>query len=557
LAEAVTVTIEDAVLDDFEVLGPQGKAREPSGFIEEQHKDDIVEIAQRVSEDEQLASFIAQFFDDPLGFVMAAYPWKTDPTIQLCKLPEPWSLVYDSEFGPDAWACQYLEDLGKKIKERGFNPWHAVPVEPIRESVVSGHGIGKSAMVAWLTDFIMSTRPHSRGTVTANTAEQLATKTWAQITKWTNLCITGHWFTITTGKGSMRMVAKESPETWACSAQTCREGESEAFAGQHAPTATSFYIFDEASNVPDIFHEVSEGGLTDGEPMKFAFGNGTRNTGWFKDTFGIYKKRWGNTHIDSRRVQITNKKEIANWIEDHGEDSDYIKVRVRGMFPAQSVKQFISETDVDAAEKRTLRLEQYNFAPKILTLDNAWEGDDEGVIGLRQGLKYETLRTFAKNDNDVVIANLLGQLEEEHQADAVFVDGGYGTGVVSVGRTIGREWMLVWFAEQSMLTGCLNKRAEMWYHTREWLKAGGVIPVDPVLHRDLIGPETVPRLDGKIQIESKNDMKKRKLPSPGRGDALALSFAYPVATKKLRGVGVLEGIQGNANKEHNPYDNLE
>jgi len=505
------------------------------------------------TEEDQLIDLVASFHDDPLGFVIAAYPWDTDPSIQVCKLPEPYSLVYDSEYGPDLWACDFLAKLGESIRARGFDPLKAIPVEPIRESVVSGHGIGKSAMVGWLVDFIMSTRPGSRGTVTANTAEQLSTKTWAQVVKWTKLCITSHWFDVTTGKGSMKMTSKEDPEKWACSAQTCREQESEAFAGQHAPTATSFYVFDESSNIPDIFDEVSEGGLTDGEPMKFAFGNGTRNSGWFKDTFGIKKHRWGNTHVDSRQVQITNKKELQNWIDDHGIDSDYIKVRIRGMFPAQSIKQFISETDVDAAEKRTLRLEQYNFAPKILTLDNAWEGDDEGVIGLRQGLKYNTLRTFAKNDNDVVIANLLAQLEVEHQADAVFIDGGYGTGIVSIGHTIGRAWLLVWFAEHSMDAGCLNKRAEMWMLAREWLKKGGVIPVDPVLHRDLIGPETVPRLDGKLQLESKKDMKKRGQPSPGRGDALALSFAFPVTAKALRGLGSLDGTPVGAVKDYDPY----
>jgi hypothetical protein len=252
-------------------------------------------------------------------------------------------------------------------------------------------------------------------------------------------------------------------------------------------------------------------------------------------------------------VQITNKKELQNWIDDHGIDSDYIKVRIRGMFPAQSIKQFISETDVDAAEKRTLRPEQYNFAPKILTLDNAWEGDDEGVISLRQGLRFEILRTFAKNDNDVVIANLLAQLEVEHQADAVFIDGGYGTGIVSIGTTIGRSWLLVWFAEHSMDAGCLNKRAEMWMLTREWLKKGGVIPVDPVLHRDLIGPETVPRLDGKIQLESKKDMKKRGQASPSRGDALALSFAFPVVAKALRGIGQLDGLPRGLPADYDPY----
>jgi hypothetical protein len=505
--------------------------------------------------DEELSEYLAQFFDDPLGFVMAAYPWRTEKSIQVCKLPEPWSMIYDSEYGPDKWACEYLDNLGATIRSRGFDPRLATPVEPIRISTVSGHGVGKSCMAAFLTDFIMSTRPFSIGTVTANTMEQLSTKTWAQIARWTKLCITGHWFDVRTGRGSMTMTHKSHPTDWRCSAQTCREENSEAFAGQHAPTGTSFYIFDEASAIENIINEVSEGGLTDGEPMKFAFGNGTRNTGWFKDTFGILRHRWVNVHVDSRDAQITNKAELANWVADHGEDSDYIKVRVRGMFPSQSVKQFIAEADVDAAEKRTLRLEQYNYAPKILTLDNAWEGDDEGVIGLRQGLKFRILRTFAKNDNDVAIANLLAQFEDEHKVRAVFIDAGYGTGVASIGKSLGRKWQIVWFSGESGDPGYLNKRAHMWGLARDWLKAGGVIPNDPVLHRDLIGPETVPRLDGKIQLESKNDMKKRRVPSPGRGDALALSFAFPVAIDLP--LGVLErGATAKAPTDHNPYDNI-
>ena len=66
---------------------------------------------------------------------------------------------------------------------------------------------------------------------------------------------------------------------WLCTPQTCKEENSEAFAGQHAATASSVYIFDEASAVPDKIFEVAEGGLTDGEPHIYLFGNSTRSTG--------------------------------------------------------------------------------------------------------------------------------------------------------------------------------------------------------------------------------------------------------------------------------------
>jgi hypothetical protein len=93
---------------------------------------------------------------------------------------------------------------------------------------------------------------------------------------------------------------------------------------------------------------------------------------------------------------------------------------------------------------------------------------------------------------------------------------------------MGRDWTLVPFGGESGRPDCLNKRMEMWYLAKEWLKEGGAIPDDQVLCDDLIGPEYEVRLDGKYKLESKDDMKARGLPSPNRGDALALTFSLPV-----------------------------
>lgn len=511
-------------------------------------------MSERVTDDDLLAEDMARFYDDPLGFVLYAYDWENDKSIQVCRLVEPWSLLYGEGFGPDAWACEYLHDLGLKVRANGFDGH--TPVPPIRKATASGHGIGKSALVAWLVDWIRSTRPHSQGTVTAVTAPQLRTKTWAQIAKWCKKSITAHWFDLTTGMGTMRMQHKENPDTWFCQAQTCAEENSEAFAGQHAPTSTSYYLFDEASGIVDKIDEVSEGGLTDGEPMKFAFGNPTKNTGWFRECFFSHGHRWDHTQIDSRSVQITNKKMIEEWIADYGLDSDYVKIRVRGMFPSMSAKQFFSITDLDAAFGRHLRDEQYMWAPKILVLDNSWEGDDQGVISLRQGLKFDVLRKFPKNDNDVEIANVLARLEDEHKADAVFIDGGYGTGVVSVGRTLGRDWLLVWFgAAATEGSGCLNKRAEMYRDARDWMKSGGAIPRDHDMYNEALSVETVPRMDGLIQIEAKKDLKRRGLPSPNIIDTLVLSFAFPVQAKHLAGLPG-QGVPDGMTREHNPFANM-
>ena len=491
---------------------------------------------------------MARFYDDPLGFVMYAYKWDSDPALQIVKLPDQYRERFNCEYGPDQWACEFFDDLGAKIKDRGFDGIHAV--DPIRMSTISGHGIGKSATTAMLVNFIMSTRPYCKGTVTANTAAQLSSKTWSEVAKWTKRCITGHWFEISTGKGAMRMRHLQHKESWFCDAQTCREENSEAFAGQHAVDSTSFYIIDEASRVPNKIWEVAEGGLTDGEPMIFAFGNGTQNSGAFYDTHHKMRHRWSNRQIDSRNVAITNKALHQQWIDDYGLDSDFVKVRVRGMFPSMSVLSLISEKDVDAAYGRQLRKDQYDFAPVIITCDPAWTGEDELVIGKRQGLVFHILRVMPKNDNDYHVATILAALEDEHMADAVIIDAGYGTGIYSAGKTMGRQWHIVWFSAESKNPGCINKRAEMGVSVRDWLKEGGCIPEDVGLHDELISIETVPRADGKIQLESKKDAKARGLVSPNRFDALGLSFALPVQKKNRT---IIPGARTARATEYDPY----
>lgn len=461
-----------------------------------------------------IAEDLASFTHDPLGYVLWAFPWGKAGT------------ELEHEAGPRAWQRETLEEIGAHLRDG------KTVHEALQLATCSGHGIGKSALVAWVARWALATHEDARGVVTANTDTQLKTKTWPEVAKWHRLAIDRDFFVCTAT--SLHSADARHEKTWRVDAVPWSEHNTEAFAGLHNKGKRVFALFDEASKIADKVWEVTEGALTDEgtEIIWCVFGNGTRATGRFRECFRRFRHRWSCRQIDSRTVDGTNKAQFAKWVEDLGEDSDFVKVRVRGMFPAQAAKQFISEADVDAAFGRVLRRGQYEHAPKILTLDNAWEGDDEIAFGLRQGLWFQVLLTLPKNDNDVDIANRLARFEDEHQADAVFIDGGYGTGVVSVGRTLGRDWVLVWFGAKSADEGCLNKRSEMWKAGRDWLKEGGAIPADQVLRDDLLGPETVARLDGKLLLEPKDAMKARGLKSPNRGDSLMLSFAHPVVAKQ-------------------------
>jgi hypothetical protein len=477
-----------------------------------------------------LAEDMGRLFDDPIRWACYAFDWDSDKNIQLVKTPKEYKHRWRSEYGLDLWALTLLDEWGKAIKKNGFSGKKAVSA--YQAAVTSGHGIGKSMITSLIILFIMSTRPHCRGMVTANTSDQLKTKTWAELGKWKKRCITGHWFEYNNSKGNMNLYHRDFPESWRCDGQTCREENSESFAGLHSATSSPFYIFDESSAIPDTIWEVAEGGMTDGEPFWFAFGNPTRTNGRFRECFRKFRHRWITQSVDSREVQITNKDKIAEWVSDWGEDSDFVKVRVRGVFPTMSLRQFFPEGLVMPALGRQLERYKYDFAPKVLTVDPAWEGDDELVISLRQGLTFQILRVIPKNDNDVLIANIVANYEDELQVDCVNIDGGFGVGIISVGRTMGREWNIIWFASASPDVGCLNMRAYMAVQAKKWLQEGGCLPDDDELRSDIENVELVPRLDGKIQLEGKKDMKKRGLRSPGRLDTFFLSFATPVVKKR-------------------------
>ena len=318
------------------------------------------------SADVQLASAVSDYYADPLGFVMFAYPWgKPGPL--------------EHETGPDEVQKEFLISLGKEVRKRGFNGIH--PVMPILMAESSGHGTGKSVEGAWLTDWVLSTRPHSIGTVTAGTYKQLDERTWAAIQAWTKLCITAHWFDIQ----AEGIYHKEYPDTWKVQAQTSKEENAQSFAGQHARTSTSWYLFDEASEVPDKVFHTAYGGLTDGEPMMFVWGQPVRNTGeFYRICFGDLLPRWNHRTVDSRKSRFTNKELIKQWIADYGEDSDFVKVRVFGLPPSASELQFIDKARVDAAKGRSCYA--MPDEPLIAGFDVSGGGKAWNVIRFRRGL---------------------------------------------------------------------------------------------------------------------------------------------------------------------------
>ena len=476
--------------------------------------------ASILTAEELLHDEIALCYADPLRFVKLAYPWGEPGPLEKYK-------------GPDSWQTEFLIEVGEEVRKRKFDGF--TPVMPIKTSTASGHGIGKSVLVAFLVNWLMSTRRDAKGTVTANTFQQLKTKTWATIQTWTKRSITKHWFEVT----DLSLYRIGYKESWFCTPQSCDEKNSEAFAGQHNATSTSFYIFDEASAVPNPTWDVAEGGLTDGEPMIFAFGNPTRSQGkFFEVTFGRDRHRWRTRSIDSRDCQFSNKELIKEWIEDKGEDSDFVRVRVKGIPPNASDAQFIDNARVSAAQKRDFVV--LADEPLVAGVDMAWGGSDDNVVRFRRGRDARSIKPIRipgekTRTPDVMVVKLAEVLNADYNGRKVhtmFVDSaGIAGPVVQRLRELGHKNVHeINFGADSPDIG--NKyryyRDFMWASMKDWL-VSGAIDADPQLEADLVGPGYFLDKATRLQLESKKDMKKRGVDSPDDADALALTFARQIA----------------------------
>ncbi len=820
--------------------------------------------------DADIAVDCASFYDDPLGWVYWAFPWGEG--------------TLEGHNGPDQWQIEFLTDWGNEIKARGFNG--VIPVDPIQFAIASGHGIGKSALSAWIILFIMSTRAHSKGVVTANTSDQLRTKTWGELGKWRRMCITGHWFEYNNGRGNMSIYRHGHSETWRVDAQTCREENSESFAGLHCATSTPWYLFDEGchdnktevltengwkffkdlqpddrlmsmnpdnhisehikplslhvshkkgimfnyetrgcsfsvtsnhnmyfrkynrraggfypyrflemkdikteayiprrikwvkedldffeipsfqglikhfpcqkvkhddwmrflgwycsegstdkrvnskgglefisvritqqdlteiseicenlgfkysiynsttsqlcitnrglaeylgqfgknclekyvpicvkkgsarqidvfletfikgdgycrgsydilytsskrladdlqelclkagyssslrirrlkgkkiefkthtatsscdgyvisrcrtdseiniriknvkqikydgmvycaelpkynllftrrngycmwsgnSAVPNKIYEVAEGGKTDGEPMHFVFGNPTRNTGAFHEIFHSKRHRWITKHIDSRTAKMTNKKLIAEWIEDYGENSDFVRVRILGRFPKAGDMQFIPNDVVHLCQRRVTIY--YPDDPLICGIDCARGGDDDNYIVFRRGWDARSDMTYRipgeKTRDSMKFVSKVTDVLERHQPNATFIDSGSMGGPIGDRlRQLGFNAFDVGFGDSAADQVTYKLRnAEMWGRMLKWMYAGGAIKNNPVLEAQLTNREYSRNDKEQIILERKRDMKIRLVGSPDWADALGLTFAEYVPKLK-------------------------
>ncbi len=465
--------------------------------------------------------------DDPLNFVRYIFPWNQEGT----------PLADFS--GPRRWQEKILRDIGNHIRK---NETMDLP-EMYRLAVASGRGIGKSALVAWLILWMLSTRLGSTIIVTANTEQQLRSRTWAELGKWLTLAINGHWF--------VKTATSLKPQQWYeellisdlkidtgyyyAQAQLWSEENPDAFAGVHSSAGVCL-IMDEASGIPSPIYSVSEGFFT--EPTKnrfwFSFSNPRRNTGPFYDSFHSKRSFWNTEQIDSREVEETDKQLFQRMLEQYGEDSTVARVEVLGQFPNVDDDTVIPIELARAAVDRDVSLTASE--PIVWGLDIARFGPDQSALCIRQGNTVFEIKTFKSMDLMQLcgaIKNIYDSATEINKPSEILVDViGLGSGVVDRLAEQGLPVRGINVAESpASKKNYLNLRAELWFSIKDWLTRRDCrLPSDDELIAELVSPMYSYTSSGKIKIEAKEAMKKRGIKSPDKADALALTMASSAAS---------------------------
>ena len=401
-----------------------------------------------------------------------------------------------------------------------------------RISVVSGHGTGKSTILAMLILWFLFCFENAQVPCTAPTSAQMHDVLWKEVSLWLSKMPPHVKQKFIWTNGYVRI--EESPETWFARAKTASKEDPEALAGVHGDHV--MFVIDEASGVYEEIFNTAEGALTSGNILVIMISNGTRLVGYFYDSHHLDKENWQTLNLDSEQSPIVDKQFIQRITEKHGKDSDEYKIRVKGSFPQeegvddQGFVPLLVDADLREAQDVTLR------GNIRLGIDPAGDGDDEAAQVGRDLFKAKVLALEKRSKPKTIAAtavNLITPLDIK--GEDVYVDN-FGEGA-----NVSQEIALFNPKEPIRVNGVnvgddpedkemfLNKRAELAWRMRKWIKAGGEFVGLAKWKEELLSLRFRRTLGKRslIQLMDKKTMKKLKLnhgKSPNRVDALMLTF---------------------------------
>jgi hypothetical protein len=416
---------------------------------------------------------------------------------------------------PDEWQQDFL---------------NAVASGERKISIRSGHGVGKSTTASWAMLWFLLTRYPVKVVVTAPTSAQLYDALFAELKRWVKELPQPIQELLDVKQE--RIELKASATEAFISARTSRAEQPEALQGVHSDNV--MLVADEASGVPEAVFEAAAGSMSGHNALTILLGNPVRSSGFFFETHNRLKDEWWTRRvscIDSTRV---SKEYVQDMKSRYGEESNAYRIRVLGEFPRSDDDTIIPMELLESAKHRDTRA--YEDAPIVWGLDVARFGSDSSVLCKRQSNVVQTLERWRNLDLMQLTGAVVAQYEacdHKNRPAEILVDSiGLGAGVVDRLRELKLPCRGINVSESPAMGGTyLNLRAELWHKAKAWLeKRDCKIPNN----EDLIGELATVRYtftsNGKIKIESKDDIRRRGLKSPDMADAFVLTFASDAAT---------------------------
>jgi len=382
--------------------------------------------------------------------------------------------------------------------------------KPKRISVVSGHGIGKDALLAWLIHWFLFTRENAQIGCTAPTSDQMYDVLWKELSVWHGRLPKGikekfEWSTT-------HFKITERPEIWWARARTARKEAPEAFAGLHGEHV--MLLGDEASGVPDEIFRTGEGSLTNKDVLVVLVGNPMRLEGFFYDTHNKDKENWQRFSFSSEDSPIVERDFCERIKSRYGEDSDEYRYMVLGLFPKESGMEEGGWLPLLSEEQLKYASDIGSFRNPKLGFDPAGAGQNKGIHVLRDSFKAkvaseEDISTpKSRAERTLTLITNYGVKHEDVSIDNF----GIGANVaMDIAIADGKRVNAVNTGDPADDNErFLDKRAEDAWRAREWLIAGGQL----IRHdgwKQLLKIRYKRTMRGKIQVMSKDEMRKRGL----------------------------------------------
>jgi hypothetical protein len=392
----------------------------------------------------------------------------------------------------------------------------------LRLSIRSGHGVGKSAFLAWVMIHYLMTRWPVKIVATAPSAPQLFDALGAEIKRWVQELPEPLREVIEVT--SDRVFLKDSPESAFLSLRTSRAETPEALQGVHA--LYTLLIADEASGVPESIFESASGSMSTPGAITILTGNPTRTGNFFWKTQTEWADKWRVRKVSCFDSETVDPEFIREMQERYGIDSNQFRVRVLGEFPTADDDTFIPRELVEGAVDRDITPDNIT----VWGLDVARYGAAASALAKRQGNVLLEIKRWRQLDLMQLVGAVKVEWEatpEELRPTEIFVDAiGLGAGVTDRLRELKLPAVAVNVSDTpSTLGQYMRLRDELWGKMRLWFESRKVsIPHDKGLIEELCMPKLLFTSSGKLQLESKDSMVRRGFVSPDAADALAMTY---------------------------------